>query len=511
MTEFPTNRSPRKRGKKPQHSSVSDYVEVLRRLPPKKKQQLILFCGGAVLALVLIVILMFKLIASATGSTSSSYLENIPSSVSGSTAAADKDYDKNANAVNDSEYQETILPESKDAGQDYIDETLFIGDSNTARMMSYGFTTLDNDIGTVSMGIQHVTAKKCAFFKGYEDGVTIPQAVKIMQPRRIIITFGTNNTIGWSAQTFVTEYKKALDAIHEAYPYADIIINSVPPVHRYRDNPAITMQTIDSFNKALVNLAKEEGYKFLNSSEVLKAEETGFAKWDYTISDGIHMNKEAMTALFSYFRTHSYITEDQRPALKKVPARLEAPYDIITQDPLAVHAEKTPSPSSSETAKDYTVSFGLENAEAGKLEGATSQKLALGEKTTAVKAVPNAGYVFSHWTINVGSIDDKNPELVFTLKLASEKNISIVAHFTKAATPTPSPTITPTPSPTVTPTPPPATTTPPPATPTPPPATPTPPPATPTPPPATPTPPPATPAPTTPETTPAPTAPQATP
>ena len=84
MTEFPTNRSPRKRGKKPQHSSVSDYVEVLRRLPPKKKQQLILFCGGAVLALVLIVILMFKLIASATGSTSSSYLENIPSSVSGS-------------------------------------------------------------------------------------------------------------------------------------------------------------------------------------------------------------------------------------------------------------------------------------------------------------------------------------------------------------------------------------------------------------------------------------------
>ena len=162
MTEFPTNRSPKKRGKKPQHSSFSDYIEVIRRLSPKKKKQLILFCGGTVLALVLIIVLMFKLIASATsGGTSSSYLENIPSSVSGSTPAADKDYDKNANSLNSDQYKETILPESKDAGQDYIDETLFIGDSNTARMMSYGFTTLENDIGTVSMGIQHVTSKKC--------------------------------------------------------------------------------------------------------------------------------------------------------------------------------------------------------------------------------------------------------------------------------------------------------------------------------------------------------------
>lgn len=166
MTEFPTNRSPKKRGKKPQHSSFSDYIEVIRRLSPKKKKQLILFCGGTVLALVLIIVLMFKLIASATsGGTSSSYLENIPSSVSGSTPAADKDYDKNANSLNSDQYKETILPESKDAGQDYIDETLFIGDSNTARMMSYGFTTLENDIGTVSMGIQHVTSKKCAFLK----------------------------------------------------------------------------------------------------------------------------------------------------------------------------------------------------------------------------------------------------------------------------------------------------------------------------------------------------------
>ena len=144
-------------------------------------------------------------------------------------------------------------------GQEYIDETLFIGDSNTYRMISYGFTSLENDIGVVSMGIQMVTTKPCVYFKGYANPVTIPEAVKIMQPRRIIMTFGTNNTIGWSTETFIDSYRTALEAIHDAYPYADIIINSIPPVHQYRDNPDITMQTIDKFNLGLVELAEEMG------------------------------------------------------------------------------------------------------------------------------------------------------------------------------------------------------------------------------------------------------------
>ena len=131
-----------------------------------------------------------------------------------------------------------------------------------------------------------VTTKPCVYFKGYANPVTIPEAVKIMQPRRIIMTFGTNNTIGWSTETFIDSYRTALEAIHDATPYADIIINSIPPVHQYRDNPDITMQTIDKFNLGLVELAEEMGFKFLNTAEELKDEKTGFAQWEYTISDG---------------------------------------------------------------------------------------------------------------------------------------------------------------------------------------------------------------------------------
>ena len=43
-------------------------------------------------------------------------------------------YDKDQNTIDTTQYTSTILEESEDAGQEYIDDTLFLGDSNTARM-----------------------------------------------------------------------------------------------------------------------------------------------------------------------------------------------------------------------------------------------------------------------------------------------------------------------------------------------------------------------------------------
>ena len=64
----------------------------------------------------------------------------------------------------------TVLPKTEAAGRSYIDETLFIGDSNTARYLMYAdetgtaFTTLANNIGVVSMGAGAITTLKCEQF-----------------------------------------------------------------------------------------------------------------------------------------------------------------------------------------------------------------------------------------------------------------------------------------------------------------------------------------------------------
>lgn len=87
----------------------------------------------------------------------------------------------------------TILPQTADAGRSYVDDTLFIGDSNTVRYTMYAddtgtaFSTLKNNIGVVSMGAGSITTLKCEKFKGDSTLYTIPDAVAKLQPKRIII------------------------------------------------------------------------------------------------------------------------------------------------------------------------------------------------------------------------------------------------------------------------------------------------------------------------------------
>lgn len=353
---------------------------------------------------------------------------------------ADQEYDAEAGKLEQERYGNTILQATDDAGQEYVDSTLFIGDSNTVRMMAYGHTTLENTIGVISMGVQHIATKPSVYFTDRSGAVTIPKAISVMQPERIIITFGTNNTIGWTTQKLKEEYTAALAAINEAYPSADIIINAVPPVDKLRRNTGITMQTIDAFNQALAELASELGYHFLNSSEALKDPETGFAKTDYTISDGVHLSKKGMKALFDYIRTHSYITPDDRPKpLKEVPGRKETPPDIITEDPLAVRgsANSMEKEASSKAPKGLPIKFVVREdcRSMGSLQGTVNQTVRAAADCTTVRAVPAAGYVFDRWACTIGRIADiYNPSLTFTVPgNAGKEGVVVTASFKKAA------------------------------------------------------------------------------
>ncbi|MEG2405434.1 MAG: Ig-like domain-containing protein, partial [Oscillospiraceae bacterium] len=216
-----------------------------------------------------------------------------------------------------------------------------------------------------------------------------------------------------------------IDAILKAYPYTDVIINAVPPIDKQRENLEITMQTIDGFNKALAEFAKKEGYKFLNSAETLKDDKTGYAKTDYTISDGVHLSKKGMDALFKYVRTHTFETEEHRKMpLKPVPGRKETPPNIITEDPLAVRSEKK---------KGVSIVFTNATPDNGKMKGETKQTVKGGETCTEVTALPNEGFVFAGWGCTEGRIEDvANPSLKFTVPPTKEKEIVVTATFAPA-------------------------------------------------------------------------------
>ena len=261
-------------------------------------------------------------------------------------------YDKEENVIDTTAYSATILPESSDAGQTYVDETLFLGDSNTARMYRmFDFCTYDNAIGSVGMSAKSLATYACVELNNSGSYVTMAKAVAGMQPKRVIITFGTNDlSPSYKAADFVKNYQTGIESIVEAYPSVDIIINAIPPLGQQHSNQSLTQTQVDEYNKALVEMCKEKGWKFLNSAEVLKDSATGYAKSGYVeSSDGIHLTRAAMEVLFNYVRTHSYITEDDRPTLTKV-AKHTGEKDVVTYTTPVVTSTETYEPESEDTS-----------------------------------------------------------------------------------------------------------------------------------------------------------------
>ena len=261
-------------------------------------------------------------------------------------------YNKEENTIDTTAYSATILPESSDAGQTYVDETLFLGDSNTARMYRmFDFCTYDNAIGSVGMSAKSLATYACVELNNSGSYVTMAKAVAGMQPKRVIITFGTNDlSPSYKAADFVKNYQTGIESIVEAYPSADIIINAIPPLGQQHSNQSLTQTQVDEYNKALVEMCQEKGWKFLNSAEVLKDAATGYAKSGYVeTSDGIHLTRAAMEALFDYIRTHSCITEDDRPTVTEV-AKHTGEKDVVTYTTPVVTSTETSEPESEETS-----------------------------------------------------------------------------------------------------------------------------------------------------------------
>ncbi|MDL2254212.1 GDSL-type esterase/lipase family protein, partial [Ruminococcaceae bacterium OttesenSCG-928-I18] len=264
-----------------------------------------------------------------------------PLVTSGSASATSEGYDMTLNALPVERLQGTILEETEDAGEEYVEETLFLGDSNTVRLTEFSSitgVTLQNGIGVVGEGIQGAVSNRNIIFSGLNN-VTMAQSVAIVQPRRVVITFGTNNAGYTPTDDFIEFYETFIDDIRDSYRYADIIIASVPPISQNHTNGNLSMTEIDKYNLALADLAKEEDCKFLNWSEVLRDEETGYAAAGTMEGDGIHITRKAAERMIDYFRTHSHITDDERPKpLDPVPNHIQTPAPVVSSTPPASSA-----------------------------------------------------------------------------------------------------------------------------------------------------------------------------
>ena len=292
-----------------------------------------------------------------------------------------------------------LLTETADAGETYLNDTLFLGDSNTVRLYNNGLISLQQFCAKEGIGIQSAISEQLVTFKGTDQRYTMAEAVAMMKPRRVVITLGTNDN-GMDVDTFINYYTQFVQSIQASYPYTDIIVNTVPPVPENHSNyPDTSQEKIDDFNMALLTMCENLGVKFLNSAEVLKDPSSGFGLSDYYIDGDIHLKSSGLKAVLNYLTTHAYETEDRRPDTSNIPTRtLE--YTSNPSDPVA------PSSSQAEDGETFQARYRIDQTGGTLTSGDVSGETSLSFDVTAddsvtVTAVPAEGYFFVNWSDGV--------------------------------------------------------------------------------------------------------------
>lgn len=312
-----------------------------------------------------------------------------------------------------------LLTETADAGTDYLNDTLFLGDSNTVRLYNNGLISLQQFCAKEGIGTQVALNEGIVTFKKDSNHYTIPQAVAMMKPRRVVMTFGTNDT-GMEVPDFIAHYTALIQAIQQSYSYTDIIVNTVPPVPADHSNyPHMDQAKIDDFNMALLDLCEQLGVRFLNSAEALKGSD-GYGIADYYTSGDIHLKSAGLKAVLNYLRTHALQTEDRRPDTNNIPTRT---MEYVSNPSSAVAAPSSEAVSSSESQAESASSSESSSSESTSEEKKFEARyrvdkngggtLSVGNdtgnnsvtytvtdpgKSITVTAVPAEGHVFVKWS-----------------------------------------------------------------------------------------------------------------
>ena len=312
-----------------------------------------------------------------------------------------------------------LLTETADAGTDYLNDTLFLGDSNTVRLYNNGLISLQQFCAKEGIGTQVALSEGIVTFKKDSNHYTIPQAVAMMKPRRVVMTFGTNDT-GMEVSDFIAHYTALIQAIQQSYPYTDIIVNTVPPVPADHSNyPHMDQAKIDDFNMALLGMCEQLGVRFLNSAEALKGSD-GYGIADYYTSGDIHLKSAGLKAVLNYLRTHALQTEDRRPDTNNIPTRTmeyvsnpssavaapssEAVSSSESQAESASSSESSSSESTSENKK-FEARYRVDKNGGGTLSvgndtgnSSVTYTVTDPDKSITVTAVPAEGHVFVKWS-----------------------------------------------------------------------------------------------------------------
>lgn len=203
-------------------------------------------------------------------------------------------------------FTNTILKETS-SDDNYLNETIFYGDSITANFAYYQNISYNNVWAMSNLTPVNAHTWDVMFYK-YGRKVNIIEGFKLYKPKRVIITLGANAIAIMDRDYFISQYEDLIIKLKEASPETQIIVQSVTPVDSRWDSMSNTLNNnkINNINYLLVSMCERLGIKFLNTAEVLKNENGTAIEGYFYAKDGIHLYPVANEIVMNYVKTHRW-------------------------------------------------------------------------------------------------------------------------------------------------------------------------------------------------------------
>ena len=204
------------------------------------------------------------------------------------------------------------LGETEDAGREYLDRLIFLGDSTTYGIGYYyrhGYPDLcpPAQVWTPKSGTMNLSdyAKARIVYPETKEELLITEAVERSRPDILVITLGVNGIGYMDRDWFLRDYTALVKSIQAASPDTGIILNSIYPVaDSWQYQSSINNDKIREANLWIEELAELLGARYLSSFDALEVE--GKLPENRQNGDGLHLTGEAFGLVMTYLRTHAW-------------------------------------------------------------------------------------------------------------------------------------------------------------------------------------------------------------
>ena len=205
----------------------------------------------------------------------------------------------------------TLLGETEDMGQEYLDSIVFYGDSNTnrfrlAEIFEGGYWT--TQVWTPMSGtltLNRWDVDKIVYPETWTE-IDVTEAMEIKKPEYLLINLGTNGVSFMDEEYFKSEYTEMVEALKEACPETKIMLSSLYPValsYPYQDD--INNGKLAAASGWIYEIAEEQGVRYIDLASAVEDENGDLPETSH-IGDGYHLSKDALEDVLMYIRTHAY-------------------------------------------------------------------------------------------------------------------------------------------------------------------------------------------------------------